>query len=62
MIAILIGMLFVALKYVRNSAGQSSTKVALNTLAGMLGALDAANHLTRPPGAWRWYARAARIA
>jgi prepilin-type N-terminal cleavage/methylation domain-containing protein len=54
-IAILISMLFVALKYASNSAKFSRTKTQMDTLRGMLGELDTANHFAQSPAAWLWY-------
>jgi len=55
-IVILVGLLFAALKYARNSAAQSRTRAQLDTLRGMLAELDAANHLSQgPSGGWVWY-------
>jgi type II secretory pathway pseudopilin PulG len=54
-IVILIGMLFAAFKYTRNSAAMARTKAQLDTLRGMLGELDAANHFAASPPVWVWY-------
>jgi type II secretory pathway pseudopilin PulG len=54
-IVVLIGLLFVAIKYARNSAARSTTAAQMDTLRGMLGELDSANHFSASPPVWLWF-------
>jgi type II secretory pathway pseudopilin PulG len=54
-ILILVGLLIGALKFARNSAAQSRTKVQLETLRGMLTELQSANQLSQSPPSWLWF-------